>query len=126
MSFFPNALENLIDQFAALPGVGRKSAQRLAFHVLSLPEEEALKFAAAIVDAKKNIHCCSICQNLTDQETCTICASPKRDQSTICVVAQPCDLHSDHRNLQYYAIRRSSDLSAAPRRACTRHRRLRS
>ena len=80
MSFFPNALENLIDQFAALPGVGRKSAQRLAFHVLSLPEEEALKFAAAIVDAKKNIHCCSICQNLTDQETCTICASPKRDQ----------------------------------------------
>ena len=87
MSFFPNALENLIDQFAALPGVGRKSAQRLAFHVLSLPEEEALKFAAAIVDAKKNIHCCSICQNLTDQETCTICASPKRDQSTICVVA---------------------------------------
>ena len=67
MSFFPNALENLIDQFAALPGVGRKSAQRLAFHVLSLPEEEALKFAAAIVDAKKNIHCCSICQNLTDQ-----------------------------------------------------------
>ena len=57
MSFFPNALENLIDQFAALPGVGRKSAQRLAFHVLSLPEEEALKFAAAIVDAKKNIHC---------------------------------------------------------------------
>ena len=67
MSFFPNALENLIDQFSALPGVGRKSAQRLAFHVLSLPEEEALKFAAAIVDAKKNIHCCSICQNLTDQ-----------------------------------------------------------
>ena len=94
MSFFPNALENLIDQFAALPGVGRKSAQRLAFHVLSLPEEEALKFAAAIVDAKKNIHCCSICQNLTDQETCTICASPKRDQSTICVVAQPRDVLS--------------------------------
>ena len=89
MSFFPNALENLIDQFAALPGVGRKSAQRLAFHVLSLPEEEALKFAAAIVDAKKNIHCCSICQNLTDQETCTICASPQRDQSTLCVGAQP-------------------------------------
>ena len=66
MSFFPNALENLIDRFAALPGVGRKSAQRLAFHILSLPEEEALKFADAIVDAKKNIHCCTICQNLTD------------------------------------------------------------
>ena len=101
MSFFPNALENLIDQFAALPGVGRKSAQRLAFHVLSLPEEEALKFAAAIVDAKKNIHCCSICQNLTDQETCTICASPKRDQSTICVVAQPRDVLSFERSREY-------------------------
>ena len=101
MSFFPNALENLIDQFAALPGVGRKSAQRLAFHVLSLPEEEALKFAAAIVDAKKNIHCCSICQNLTDQETCTICASPKRDQGTICVVAQPRDVLSFERSREY-------------------------
>ena len=104
MSFFPNALENLIDQFAALPGVGRKSAQRLAFHVLSLPEEEALKFAAAIVDAKKNIHCCSICQNLTDQETCTICASPKRDQSTICVVAQPRDVLSFERSREYNGV----------------------
>ena len=104
MSFFPNALENLIDQFAALPGVGRKSAQRLAFHVLSLPEEEALKFAAAIVDAKKNIHCCSVCQNLTDQETCTICASPKRDQSTICVVAQPRDVLSFERSREYNGV----------------------
>lgn len=104
MSFFPNALENLIDQFAALPGVGRKSAQRLAFHVLSLPEEEALKFAAAIVDAKKSIHCCSICQNLTDQETCTICASPKRDQSTICVVAQPRDVLSFERSREYNGV----------------------
>ena len=93
MSFFPNALENLIDQFAALPGVGRKSAQRLAFHVLSLPEEEALKFAAAIVDAKENIHCCSICQNLTDQETCTIC-----------VVAQPRDVLSFERSREYNGV----------------------
>ena len=80
------------------------SAQRLAFHVLSLPEEEALKFAAAIVDAKKNIHCCSICQNLTDQETCTICASPKRDQSTICVVAQPRDVLSFERSREYNGV----------------------
>ena len=104
MSFFPNALENLIDRFAALPGVGRKSAQRLAFHILSLPEEEALKFADAIVDAKKNIHCCSICQNLTDQETCSICASPKRDQSTICVVAQPRDVLSFERSREYNGV----------------------
>ena len=104
MSFFPNALENLIDRFAALPGVGRKSAQRLAFHILSLPEEEALKFADAIVDAKKNIHCCTICQNLTDQETCSICASPKRDQSTICVVAQPRDVLSFERSREYNGV----------------------
>ena len=97
-------MENLIDGFASLPGIGRKSAQRLAFHVLSLPEEEALKFAAAIVDAKKNIHCCSICQNLTDQETCTICASPKRDQSTICVVAQPRDVLSFERSREYNGV----------------------
>ena len=104
MSFFPNALENLIDRFAALPGVGRKSAQRLTFHILSLPEEEALKFADAIVDAKKNIHCCTICQNLTDQETCSICASPKRDQSTICVVAQPRDVLSFERSREYNGV----------------------
>ena len=96
----PDTMEAL----TSLPGVGRKSAQRLAFHVLSLPEEEALKFAAAIVDAKKNIHCCSICQNLTDQETCTICASPKRDQGTICVVAQPRDVLSFERSREYNGV----------------------
>ena len=68
MSFFPASLENLIDKFASLPGIGRKSAQRLAFHVLSLPESEANAFAAAIMDAKKSVHCCRICQNLTEGE----------------------------------------------------------
>ena len=104
MRYFPAALERLTEQFAKLPGIGGKSAQRLAFHILSLPEEEALKFAAAIVDAKKNIHCCSICQNLTDQETCSICASPKRDQSTICVVAQPSDVLSFERSREYNGV----------------------
>ena len=68
MSFFPASLENLIDKFASLPGIGRKSAQRLAFHVLALPESEANAFAAAIMDAKKSVHCCRICQNLTEGE----------------------------------------------------------
>ena len=93
-----------VEALTSLPGVGRKSAQRLAFHILSLPEEEALKFADAIVDAKKNIHCCTICQNLTDQETCSICASPKRDQSTICVVAQPRDVLSFERSREYNGV----------------------
>ena len=65
MSFFPASLENLVDHFAALPGVGRKSAQRLAFYVLGLSDDEAQSFADAITDAKKNVHCCRICQNLT-------------------------------------------------------------
>lgn len=104
MSGFPNALDNLIDRFASLPGVGRKSAQRLAFHVLSLPDAEALAFADAITEAKHSIHRCPICQNLTDEEQCTICASPKRDQSTICVVAQPRDVLSFERSREYQGV----------------------
>lgn len=104
MSFFPNALETLIDKFASLPGIGKKSAQRLAFHVLALPEEDALSFAASIVDAKRSIHCCSVCQNLTDSEICPICDSPKRDQSTICVVAEPRDVLSFERSREYNGV----------------------
>lgn len=104
MNYFPNALDTLIDKFASLPGIGRKSAQRLAFHVLSLPEEEALAFSDAIADAKKTIRCCSICQNLTDQDICTICSSPKRDQSVICVVAEPRDVLSFERGREYDGV----------------------
>ena len=104
MNYFPNALDTLIDKFAALPGIGRKSAQRLAFHVLSLPEEEAMAFSDAIADAKRTIRCCSICQNLTDQEICSICSSPKRDQSVICVVAEPRDVLSFERGREYDGV----------------------
>lgn len=104
MSGFPNALENLIDRFAALPGVGRKSAQRLAFHILAQPDEEALAFADAIREAKSAIHRCPVCQNLTDDEQCAICSSPKRDQSTICVVAQPRDVLSFERSREYNGV----------------------
>lgn len=101
MSFFPASLENLIDKFASLPGVGRKSAQRLAFHVLSLPEEEAFSFAQAITDAKRSVHCCRICQNLTEGELCSICASDRRDHSLICVVSEPRDVLSIERGREY-------------------------
>ena len=104
MSGFPNALDNLIDRFAALPGIGRKSAQRLAFHVLSLPDDEAIAFADAITEAKRAIHRCPVCQNLTDEEQCSICSSPKRDQSTICVVAQPRDVLSFERSREYQGV----------------------
>ena len=101
MSFFPASLENLIDKFASLPGIGRKSAQRLAFHVLSLPESEANAFAAAIMDAKKSVHCCRICQNLTEGDICSICASDRRDKGTICVVSEPRDVLSIERGREY-------------------------
>ena len=101
MSFFPASLENLIDKFAALPGIGKKSAQRLAFYVLSLPDEEAKSFADAITTAKSSVHCCKICQNLTEGEVCQICASYRRDKSTICVVSEPRDVLSIERGREY-------------------------
>lgn len=101
MSFFPASLENLVDKFASLPGIGRKSAQRLAFHVLSLPDDEAQSFADAIISAKKSVHCCKVCQNLTEGEICQICASDTRDKSTVCVVSEPRDVLSIERGREY-------------------------
>ena len=92
MEYFPAPLEHLVEQFARLPGIGGKSAQRLAFHVLDLPMEDAREFADAIVNAKKSVTLCPVCQNLTDGGLCGICASPKRDETTICVVADPRDV----------------------------------
>ena len=89
MDFFPSALENLIDKFALLPGIGRKTAQRLAFFVLSLPDQDAISFADAITEAKKSVCCCTICQNLTDCEVCVVCRNPRREAGIICVVADP-------------------------------------
>ena len=101
MSFFPASLETLIDKFASLPGIGKKSAQRLAFYVLALPDEDAKAFANAITAAKESVHCCKICQNLTEGEICQICASDRRDKSTICVVSEPRDVLSIERGREY-------------------------
>ena len=92
MEYFPAPLEKLVEQFAKLPGIGGKSAQRLAFYVLGLSQSEAQKFAQAILDAKQNVTCCPICQNLTAGGVCSICASQKRDASIVCVVADPRDV----------------------------------
>ncbi len=104
MSFFPPSLETLIDKFASLPGIGKKSAQRLAFHILSLPEGEAESFAAAILDAKTSVHCCPVCQNLTDGDVCSICGDARRDRSIICVVAEPRDVLSFERSREYKGL----------------------
>ena len=101
MSLFPPSFEALIDSFASLPGVGKKSAQRLAFHILGLPEGEAEAFAAAILEARESVHTCPICQNLTDGELCPICKNERRDKSVICVVAEPRDVVSIERSREY-------------------------
>ncbi len=101
MSFFPSALDELVEKFASLPGVGLKSAQRLAFHILGLPKEEARSFADAIVNARENVRTCRVCQNLTDQEECSICRSVTRDEGLICVVASPKDVAAMERAHEY-------------------------
>ena len=101
MEFFPAPLEKLTEQFARLPGIGGKSAQRLAFHVLNLPEEEAREFANAILDAKRSITLCPVCRNFTAGGLCPICASPKRDAALICVVADPRDVAAMERSREY-------------------------
>lgn len=104
MQFFPAALQNLADQFARLPGVGGKTAQRLAFHVLSLPLEEASAFADAILEAKRTVHTCPCCQNLTDRELCPICDDDTRDQGLICVVAEPKDIIAMERSREFQGV----------------------
>ena len=104
MQFFPAALQNLADQFARLPGVGSKTAQRLAFHVLSLPDGEAEEFANAILEAKKQVHTCPVCQNLTDRELCPICDDDTRDHSVVCVVADPKDVIAMERSREYRGV----------------------
>ncbi len=104
MTNFPASLDRLIDCFASLPGVGRKSAQRLAFHVLSMPDQEAFAFSEAISSAKKDVKRCRICRNYTDHDVCPICASDRRDRSMICVVSDPRDVLSIERAREYNGL----------------------
>lgn len=103
-SLFPASLENLIDGFASLPGIGRKSAQRLAFHILSLPEGEAESFAHAVLEARNKVHTCPVCMNLTEDGLCPICASDSRDKTTVCVVSEPRDVLSIERSREYKGL----------------------
>ena len=104
MQFFPAALQELADQFARLPGIGGKTAQRLAFHVLGLPLDEAEEFANAILEAKKTVHTCPCCQNLTDRELCPICDDDMRDKGVICVVAEPKDVIAMERSREFRGV----------------------
>lgn len=95
------ALSRLVEQFERMPGIGRKSAQRLAFYVLGLSDAEAKGFAQAILDAHEKIHRCKVCCNLTDAELCSVCGNPARDRTKICVVEDPRDVLAIERTHEY-------------------------
>src|SRR3954449_3415159 len=92
MSSYTASIQNLINQLASLPGIGARSAERIAFHLLKQKPEEALQLAEAIRDVKTRIKHCSTCYNLTEQDPCSICADATRDQGLVCIVEQPKDL----------------------------------
>lgn len=98
------SLDKLIDCFAALPGVGRKSASRFAYHILDIPEDQAMEFSQAIADVRRNVHQCPICHNLTDTEECSICSDENRDRSIICVVESPRDVSSIEKTREYKGL----------------------
>ena len=87
-----DAIQNLIDQLGRLPGIGPKSAQRVAYHLLNVPKEDALALASAIATAKERVRFCDVCHNLSEAERCSICADPRRDASLVCVVEEPRDI----------------------------------
>lgn len=96
-------LERLVDKFESLPGIGHKSAQRIAYHVLNMSREEADAFSKAIMDAHENIRYCSVCCNLTDSDLCPVCRSDNRDKSIICVVEDPRDVFALERTNEFNA-----------------------
>ena len=97
-------VSRLIDEFVKLPGVGPKTAQRLAYYVLRLPEDEARRLAEAIVQVKERVVLCSVCFNVTEQNPCAICANPSRDNGKICVVEEPLDITALERTSSYRGL----------------------
>jgi recombination protein RecR len=98
------AVENLVAQLTRLPGVGTRTAHRLAFHLLRVPRDEALALAAAIDDVKERVRFCAECGNLTEEERCEICRDERRDRTLVCVVEQPADLVSLERTHEYRGL----------------------
>ncbi len=98
------SLNELTAQFERLPGIGKKTAQRLAFYVITAPEEYAKRFASALTEARSKIHLCKCCEALTDDETCPVCADAMRDHTTICVVSDPKDVLAFERTREYRGV----------------------
>lgn len=104
MNYYSDSINNLIEEMASLPGIGPKSAQRLAFHILNLPQSRVEHLADSILTARKKICLCKKCFNLSDQDICPICSNPKRDASTIMVVEEASDLAAYEKTGQYHGV----------------------
>ena len=104
MDYFVTPLQNLIEEFEKLPGIGSKTARRLAYHVVNLPKEKADKFAKAILEAKTKIRYCSVCQNFSEDEVCSLCSGNQRDRSVICVVESPKDVLQMERTNEFKGL----------------------
>ena len=104
MAYDVAALENLIEQFRKIPSIGRKTAQRMAFHVLDLSDDEAKAFADAIIEAHSKIHQCSVCHNITENELCPVCLSTNRDHSLVCVMEEPRDVLALERMREFNGV----------------------
>jgi recombination protein RecR len=108
------AVENLVTQLTKLPGIGRRTAQRLAFHLLSARPEDALELATAIEEVKARVRFCRECGNLTEDEVCSVCADERRDRSVICVVEQPVDVVSVERTGEFRGVYQVLDGALSP------------
>ena len=104
MSYYSPSIEKLIESFEKLPSIGHKTAQRLAFHMLDMSNEEAEEFTNSIINAKKNLHFCSKCFNIADTDPCNICSNPKRDETSICVVEDVRDVIAMERTHEYQGL----------------------
>ena len=104
MKYYAKPLSKLISELSKLPGIGGKSAQRLAFYILSMEDKDAMAIAEAIVDAKNNMKYCSVCGNLTDEDPCSICTDPSRNQNVVCVVESPRDVSAMERMKEFHGL----------------------
>ena len=102
--YYPEPIAKLIDAFSRLPGIGPKTAARLAFHVLRMKEDDVIDFAKALVSVKRNLHFCSVCCNITDTDPCRICQDKSRDNSVICVVQESRDLVAMERTKEFQGL----------------------
>lgn len=104
MNFYPTSISRLIDEFSRLPGVGSKTAQRLAFHVLNMDIKQAENLSDAIIEAKRNVKYCSVCGNYTDSDLCSICSNEARDKGVICVVQDPRDVMAMEKTREFKGL----------------------